>query len=340
MRTLLVGLIGTTHLVACSPAPNATGVSPASSVELSGHRSEATGPDARPRSTPGAKNTATPAVGPATQPDAAGSAAGTSDPSVSTPDAWEPPPPREGAPGSTRGTISCGTQRCVAPGEVCKLDEAAKLWRCEPAPPRPDHIDRYDYAFPHVECDDGTDCPQGETCCLLWHGHAAEHASCVERAVVPHVCRAELCLEGGARCPPGRSCAEGVCEAPDGPATCSGKRRCPKEAPVCVKSTTAPGGFECAAKGSAAYAAVRGDDRYECTRQSDCNLGETCSYSFGEAEHETRTFCSLYHPAFMGSLLCEVGGPDFCDGDAECRASMTCAPQEGAPPWVGVWTSK
>jgi hypothetical protein len=255
-----------------------------------------------------------------------------------------PRPPRTGIAGSTKGTIACGSKRCSAPAEGCVWVEAAFDWSClAPDAPLPEGPD-VGTAF--LACDDGTDCPQGQTCCNPWGEHFSGTTKCVARADVDATCASELCMHrsaGGAHCPSGRTCEgasatdAGVCEAPVGPATCGGRRACPASAPICVDG---PKGLQCVAKSSPEWKAVRGDHRYECTLQSDCHAGDTCAYQFGEIEHEQRTYCGKWHPAYQGSLVCEVGKLDPCRGDAECRTKMTCHPSKQGPPWMGVWGSK
>jgi hypothetical protein len=243
-----------------------------------------------------------------------------------------------GAPGSTRGTIACGKTRCKAPGEMCFWDEDAFTWTCKPAPRlAPDE------PSPGMMCDDGTDCPQGQTCCEEWATMGSRSSTCVPRAQVNARCSDELCLEDGARCPPGRTCKvrpgeeEGVCEAEKGPATCAGKKRCPASAPICVDG---PHGLACVAKGTPEFDAAPSNRRWECTRQSDCNAGDTCSYSYGDNPAEMDTWCGRWAAPYRGTLVCEPGGANPCGNDAECRATHTCSPSKGGPAWLGVWASK
>lgn len=328
LRLSALARVSLVLLVACSSSP----VGPDTSAPPPPRVEPPVGPTAGDA---GASPGAQPASGATT---ATSASAATEEP---VPPAWVEPPRREGAPGSTRGTISCGTVRCTTPGEVCKLDERANAWICEPAPAASARTPVGELPPPsHHECDDGTDCPQGQTCCSLWQGMSGLHAACVPRPLVSQVCRAELCLEGGARCPPGRSCVDGACDAPDGPASCAGGRRCPSSAPFCVKAAGSPGGYACAAQGSAAFLAASSGDRYTCTRQSDCSAGETCAYVFGEVEHEVATVCTDYQFGYMGSLLCETDRPGFCGSDQECLATMACTASPEAPPWVGVWGAK
>lgn len=189
-----------------------------------------------------------------------------------------------------------------------------------------------------IRCDDGLDCPDGETCCTLF-GYGQR--TCVARGDVLSVCQAEICMEGGARCPSGRTCTakgntEGRCVAGEPQATCTGKRRCSKDKPVCA---IIQGAATCVAKGSAEYESVRGSARYQCTRQEDCNAGDTCYYSYGDVEHEASTFCGSYSRAHMGSLVCDTTAPSRCKkGDKECEELNQCRADESLKstlPWLG-----
>lgn len=178
-------------------------------------------------------------------------------------------------------------------------------------------------------CDDGLDCARGFTCCKTWQQmHTA--SSCVARAKVASECQWELCQPDGAKCPNGTSCVEsvpvqgGVCEPPKGPATCVNGVRCPKEKPICALG---PGGGTCVAEGSPEFNATPGNDRYECTRQSDCNGGDSCSFFFGETEAYVRTFCAKHGPS-LGHLVCDPKGPQA----KSCMKQSTPA----ALPWLGM----
>jgi hypothetical protein len=241
------------------------------------------------------------------------------------------PPPRTGAPGSTRGTISCGKTRCAAPGELCVWSESAFAWTCVPAPGPDAGAPGDSYA-----CDDGTDCPAGETCCRPFANMGSP--SCVRREDVSSTCQMELCLREGARCPAGRTCTSrggdepGDCLAPPGPATCGGGARCPAGAPFCVSNQ---GKLACAARGSPAWKAATA--RYECTLQSDCSAGDTCSFAFGEAEPEVTSYCSRYSSGYMGTLVCDPRDQSLCGKDAACRAARPCVGSTPELPWLGGW---
>lgn len=235
------------------------------------------------------------------------------------------PPPREGAPGSTRGTVSCGTTRCTAPGQACFYEEPA--WVCRDVEP----VDAETAVHLHedlgLRCDDGLDCPNGETCCTLF---GSFERVCVRRAQVGSLCIAEMCMQDGARCPAGRTCSapapeyEGVCEAPEGPATCAGRKRCPKDKPICIVTAT---GLACAARGSPEHDAAPASSRYRCTHQRDCAAGDACQYVFGEIEHDFATYCGPYSRAFMGSVVCEAPSEGCEKGDGLVGQLL---------PWMGV----
>jgi len=247
-------------------------------------------------------------------------------------------PKRTGTAGSTRGTVACGEARCKPPGETCLWDEASFAWGCAPVP----DVATRDYAPPGYACNDERDCPQGETCCEVWVALGTAHSTCVPRAEVNTRCSAEICTEGGARCPAGRSCTPrpdeqpAFCEAPKGPATCADKKRCPASAPICV---SVGGRLTCAAVGTPEYRAAPVESRWECTLQSDCNAGDQCSYSYGDVA-EVATFCAMYSQAYRGTFVCEPNGTNPCGRDAACRAAYVCRQAVGGPPWLGTWATK
>jgi hypothetical protein len=264
----------------------------------------------------------------------------TSAPDPKSPAPAAPRPAREGAPGSTRGTVSCGTTRCTAPGQACFADEEANAWLCRDADPvDPEAAMHYTGGDPGTRCDDGFDCPDGQTCCVVW-GYGVQ--ACVKRSDVSSYCSREVCVQGGARCPPGRTCNatspyEGACEPPEGPATCAMSRRCPKDAPICILTDH---GARCVADGSPEHDAVPAHRRYHCTHQRDCHAGEVCQYVFGEIEHETATYCGPYRPQYRGSVVCDPSKPPPCGGDPECEALNKCNKPRGDMakhlPWLGV----
>src|SRR6185503_1683242 len=125
---------------------------------------------------------------------------------------------------STRGVIACGGSSCTPGKQACaRMSE----WQCVPADAVPDA----DVYF----CDDGTDCPAGETCCQNWASAVASY-SCSKRRGADTQCRREVCAEGGARCPKGQTCREGTCASPTRAATCGDAGRCPPTRPLCLWS--------------------------------------------------------------------------------------------------------
>lgn len=228
------------------------------------------------------------------------------DPSAGEPDVPEPIETRPGAPGSTRGTISCGKFRCRAGKERCFFDEAAQAWACG----RAGAIEANPMLV--AACDDASDCGAGEVCCRSVM--SAYAPVCVARSRFADECLAELCDVGGPACPAGRSCvarkpgAQGECEAPAGPATCAGGVKCPKDAPICVVDH---GRLACVAEGSPAFMAVDVRSRYRCTRQEDCHAGDVCSYTYGEFRRpgDLGTTCGKLTPGITGTLVCEPSGP-------------------------------
>jgi hypothetical protein len=71
---------------------------------------------------------------------------------------------------------------------MCGWDEDAFAWSCKPAPRL-----ALDEPSPGLLCDDGTDCPQGETCCEEWMT-GNQRSICVPRAQVNGRCSSELCV--------------------------------------------------------------------------------------------------------------------------------------------------
>lgn len=257
-------------------------------------------------------------------------------------------PPRSGAPGSTLGTVACGKMRCKAPGESCGYSLKSGGWACvaskDPNAPL--------YHSPTQEapfaCDDASDCPSGEACCIRFDDVSFGAHSCVPRDSVPTSCDVEVCVADGAACPKDTRCVEGAsryandsavegtCYPDPISATCAGKKKCPADKPVCVATKK---GLECAAEGSDAYRNAKGDQRFLCTRQSDCNAGRTCQTTIGE-DPDMATYCGNFHPGYRGEVVCEVGDPNFCGKDPECLAQFKCVHPKGYPPWMGISVSK
>ncbi len=247
--------------------------------------------------------------------------------------------PREAAPGSTRGTIACGATRCQAPSESCVFEPTGNRWKCAPSSYDPKVADSVAVGY---VCDDGLDCPTGYTCCARWNTGNGELTACVARDDVFAQCREEVCTRDGAQCPAGSTCVEstpgaGTCQPPKGPATCAHRKRCPTDKPICALGSAGP---ICVASGSPEWRAIAGSNRFECTLQTDCQGGDTCSYGFGEAELELASYCSKYNMGYMGTLVCDPKGASFCGTDKECRQTMTCAANRPELPWLGAWINR
>jgi hypothetical protein len=248
-------------------------------------------------------------------------------------------PQRTGIAGSTRGTIACGSARCTPPGEVCTWDEPSFAWACRAAGQV-----KPDYGVARYACDDGFDCPDGESCCQPFDYPTLGTTACVRRAKVSSTCSAEICMQGGAKCPAGSTCTaqspaeEGACEFEKGPATCEGKKQCPKDEPICIMNKDKK--LECAKTASDAFNAVPSTQRWQCTRDEDCHGGESCSYAFGEVDHDFGTYCANYSPAYAGTQLCDPTGPSPCGKDAECLKTYHCVQNPDGPKWMGAWRMK
>lgn len=250
---------------------------------------------------------------------------------------------REGAPGSTKGTVSCGEARCRVPAETCVYDQSTARYKCVASAYDPKV--KGSKAIGHV-CDDGSDCPDGTTCCRRRSAFVSsldETTACVPRADVLDECASEVCAPGGALCPPDESClettpGEGTCEPQKGPATCANREPCPADKPICAIGNAGP---VCVAKGSPEWVATPGGSRYECTLQSDCHGDEMCSFSVGEAEPDIATYCSEYDPGSIGTIVCDPEGPSLCGSDdAQCEKEKICDARWPALPWLGAWTSR
>ncbi len=254
--------------------------------------------------------------------------------SASAADIPEPPPeprslpPRDGSPpGSTRGTIACGSKRCDAGKEACIANFAAGGWICVPSS---DPLQDGGY-----RCDDGTDCPQGETCCMSF-ASASTWASCSKRT---YDCASELCAPGGARCPAGQTCRGGHCSF-ESRARC-GAGACPKDEPYCVwgKEPTCATAEEAQAANGKRESGEAPDVTgvYECTQGRDCGTLHCCTGALGPSVTYCANQCDLANTRTV------------CDKDADCRALETafcpdrkCArckrppedEQGGLPPWM------
>jgi hypothetical protein len=238
--------------------------------------------------------------------------------------ALEELPPRTGATGSTRGTIACGAGRCFAPSEACTWVVQAGAWGCVPA-------GELQNTLVHYLCDDGSDCQEGATCCRTFD-RSYEHVLCVASEAE---CGARVCAAGdGAACPAGQICVNGEC-APEKPppATCDGKKPCPKEKPICFWEDTEG---ECVSEERAKEIATAregegGISLRRCTRPADCAPGFSCCGREGDG---------LWMSAC--ALRCDpVLKADYCDTDADCSTEevpLQCrkarvSGQAEMPPW-------
>ncbi|MFT3770252.1 MAG: hypothetical protein QM820_32895 [Minicystis sp.] len=227
--------------------------------------------------------------------------------------------PRTGAAGNTRGFIACGKLRCDAAKEVCAIVDGP-AWACIPQAQK-------EKASAFYECDDGTDCPWGKTCCRSF-ASAAEYYVCTTR---DNDCSVEVCAEGGARCPAGQTCQQGFC-APARPAlpTCGRRAACSADKPICAWQQ---GKGECVSRERAAELSEKSLSGapmafLRCTQNSDCGAGFHCCT--GGAMGWQESFCSL---------RCDLMNTrQYCDSDADCPKlpgmKLTCQKPDGdLPAW-------
>jgi hypothetical protein len=110
-------------------------------------------------------------------------------------------PPRNAAPGSTKGTIACGTVRCTL-GQACIWEaDTTRIggndesrWRCVPLGTSQAEVERV-FQADHYLCDDSSDCGPRGACCFGF-ATGSENASCTPREGPRSECRNELCVEG------------------------------------------------------------------------------------------------------------------------------------------------
>lgn len=212
-------------------------------------------------------------------------------------------PPRRSALGGTRDTIACGEERCDAAKEKCvTLLKPAPAWSCVP---RESTSDNYNDIF---DCDDGTDCPWGKTCCLSFASANTAYV-CATRKMGDD-CRMEVCEPGGARCPVGQVCTNGFCLPEKRPGPRCGAKHCTGATPYCVWA----GGKGTCAGATEAQAAVddlgRGGQSsvLECTESRDCGPGFSCCT--GMALGTKQSHCSVNCDS--------ANSMKYCSTDADC----------------------
>ncbi|MFO0572090.1 MAG: hypothetical protein U0263_41085 [Polyangiaceae bacterium] len=131
---------------------------------------------------------------------------------------------RESAPGSTLQTIACGRERCKAGEAVCARRDDGR-WHCVPASESTSQNGSV------WACDEASDCGSGESCCQSFVHGGVRGLRGAQRQLRGGAVR------GGRWCavPRGaRKCRHGACVPPLRSATCTGKKACPAEQPVCV----------------------------------------------------------------------------------------------------------
>ena len=264
-----------------------------------------------------------------------------------------PTVPRTGAPGTTKGTISCGALRCDASTHDCDWDGSKGQWTClsKTEPSAPDPLDETHYI---ARCDDASDCADSERCCTHPSDPIGQGRQCMPRGEVD-LCAKEVCQNGGTPCPTGTTCdrsrsdtewsdengIEGVCRAPEGRATCANKVRCPAAQPVCLliwKQETPP---RCVSRESETMGWM-GALKFSCTRQGDCNGEESCMFGM----RAQSAFCGRWQRDSGNTLVCDPGGKvprlpseaEFqrvCRTDESCREKLRCFPREEFP-WLGM----
>jgi hypothetical protein len=189
------------------------------------------------------------------------------------------------------------------------------------------------------QCDDGTDCPRGETCCESF-ASAERYYVCAKRS---GDCKVEVCAAGGAACPKGQSCQGEQCVSNDVRASCQGRARCPLDRPRCLWRD---GSGRCATPKEADAAAEVMDGPQasgvlRCTVPRDCGGGLACCTSMvaGPAQTHCATGCDLAN----SMQLCEADddcrgvAPGLCGDLPGCAARVRCTtlePDPRHPDWL------
>lgn len=242
--------------------------------------------------------------------------------------------PREGAPGDTRGTISCGSVRCTAATEACA--NSGNGWHCVPLAQAAEQNGSV------YMCDDVSDCKGGTRCCQTF-ASAQEYISCEARE---GDCAVELC-DSDATCPKGQQCAKGACSAKRLPATCAGKKRCQSEQEsICVWSK---GKGQCASVERAE--SLRNDEAgmFECTRPDDCGGWKCCtSMSIGVGATFCQSQCDMANSMQLcnSTADCRAYANAVCGDSSECKKKTRCTAASAqtstpgvTPSWMKVCTT-
>jgi hypothetical protein len=234
----------------------------------------------------------------------------------------EPEAPREertGAPGTTRGTIACGHTRCRAGQDACISDPG---WHCIPAGEDAETEERY-------ACDDGSDCPSGQACCLSFASALSFYGCVSERAE----CRQEVCVVGdGTPCPKGQQCDQGECRPPARPATC-GSSRCPAARPWCLWSGEKA---TCVAADQLPEPGEPSTRLLRCSRPGDCGAGMACCTDAIWQQTHCATNCDMSNEGQICRANADCA-PHLDGTRAKCTAVQSDEPSEAAlPSWLKV----
>jgi hypothetical protein len=247
----------------------------------------------------------------------------------------EPPPfpsmvSRRDAKGSTVRKIACGTTFCAAGVEACTVVSGS--WRCVPS--------TAELPEGGFQCDDGTDCEAGKTCCASF-ASASYWTACSKRRGAGSDCSAELCEMDGAPCPTGTACVEGSCRVETRP-TCVDKKRCAKDS-YCLWGDERKCLTEAETRARPSADMVSEEGILGCTRASDCNGQRCCTSSLGPSN----TFCSNECDSANNQVICDTVAdcvhlkPLYCMGDETCKMACRRDPANEqlllvTPPWTNV----
>ena len=223
--------------------------------------------------------------------------------------------------GSTRGLIQCGDSSCEPGKQACA---ASSEWKCVSKDEVPADAEVVYF------CDDGTDCPASETCCL-GYASAVEAYVCTRRRGPETECRLEICAEGGASCPKGQACLEGTCRSPERSATC-GNERCPSARPICVWSER---GAACRTWQELSEESDGARAALQCSRRADCGPEARCCTNAIWTATQCLTNCDSANEG------------EICTSDADCTAGPGSSRQGkclsvkdrdvgSLPPWLEI----